>query len=88
MNFSDEWKVLILQRWAGEFPPAKENETDPVLKSSQDIADDLSGAGNFTADEVSAFMAVNGYGIVFDGGYPKWRMATKSPKGDLELTGG
>jgi hypothetical protein len=72
MNFSDEWKVLILQRWAGEFPPALRDEADIVLKSSQDIADDLSGAGNFTADEVSAFMAVNGYGIVFDAGYPKW----------------
>ena len=68
MNFSDEWKVLILQRWAGEFPPALRDEADIVLKSSQDIADDLSGA----ADEVSAFMAVNGYGIVFDAGYPKW----------------
>lgn len=72
MSFTDDWKLIVLQRWAGEFRPALRDETDIVLKSSQDIADDLSGAGNFTADEVSAFMVVNRYGIVFDAGYPKW----------------
>ena len=76
MNFTNDWKLLVLQRWAGEYPPAKGNEDEAAvsLKSSQDIADDLQGAGNFTADEVSAFMAVNGYGVVFDAGYPKWKI--------------
>lgn len=80
MSFAGDWKVLILQRWAGEFPPAREDEGEAIvsLKSSQDIADDLSGAGSFTANEVSAFLAVNGYGIVFDGGYPKWRIKINS----------
>ena len=86
MTLTDEWKVLILQRWAGEFPPAREDYPqgglEPpcgvALKSSQEIADDLSGAGSFTADEVSAFMAVNGYSVVFDAGYPKWRIKINS----------
>ena len=78
MTLTDEWKVLILQRWAGEFPPAQENDSEIILKSSQDIADDLSGAGSFTANEVSAFLAVNGYSVVFDAGYPKWRIKINS----------
>ena len=78
MNFTNDWKLLVLQRWAGEYPPAKQDEGETMvsLKSSQDIADDLSGAGNFTADDVSAFMAVNGYRVVFDAGYPKWAIRT------------
>ena len=85
MSFAGDWKVTVLSRWAGEFPPAQENDSEIILKSSQDIADDLSGAGSFTANEVSAFLAVNGYGIVFDGGYPMWRITPKSSKGDLGL---
>ena len=77
MSFSDDWKVLILQRWAGEYPPAKGSDLeiacpDVVLKSSQEIADDLREAGEFTADEVSDFLSTRGYQIVFDAGYPKW----------------
>lgn len=76
MTFSDNWKALVLQRWAGDYPPAPEGEPEcsVIFKSSQEIADDLRGAGSFTADEVSAFMAVNGYRIVFDGGYPLWKI--------------
>ncbi len=78
MTFSDNWKTLVLQRWAGEFPPATgdgiSDNPNIALKSSEEIASDLRGAGSFTADEVSAFMAVNGYRIVFDGGYPLWKI--------------
>ena len=77
MSFTDDWKLILLQRWAGEYPPATPDD-DCVLKSSQDIADDLRGAGEFTADEVSAFMAVNGYRIVFEGGYPYWGVKSGS----------
>lgn len=70
---NDDWKIVLLSRWAGEYPPAKVN-LNADLKSSQDIADDLRGAGEFTADEVSAFLAVRGYEIVFDAGYPKWKI--------------
>lgn len=94
MSFTDDWKVVILQRWAGEFPPAEAPSCSPeggelvgyvLLKSSQEIADDLRGAGSFAADEVSAFLAVNGYSVVFDGGYPKWCL---SPGPSLKESGG
>ena len=71
MNQTDEWKVLILQRYAGEFRPYSGSGT-ALKKSSEDVAFDLSGMGEFTADEVSAFMAVNGYTIDFDDGKPVW----------------
>lgn len=68
---SVDWKYVLLSRWGGEFPPATEGE-NVIMKSSQEIADDLKDAGEFTPDEVSAFLAIRGYKIVFDGGYPKW----------------
>lgn len=81
-NFNYDWKVLVLQRWAGEFPPASEDDNadspEIALKSSEDIASDLSGAGDFSADEVSAFLAVNGYGIHFEGGFPKWKIKAEA----------
>lgn len=66
-----DWKYVLLSRWASEFPPASEMDS-AVLRSSQEIADDLKDAGDFSPGEVSAFLAVNGYKVVFDGGYPKW----------------
>ena len=71
MNQTDAWKVIILQRYAGEFRPHSGSGT-PIKKSSEDIAFDLSGMGEFSAGEVSAFMAVNGYKIDFDDGKPVW----------------
>ncbi|MDD4439628.1 MAG: hypothetical protein PHS04_16590 [Tissierellia bacterium] len=73
-NDQVDWKIVILSRWAGEYPPAKEGE-EAILKDSQEIANDLMGAGEFTADEVSMFLATSGYKIVFDGGYPKWQIS-------------
>jgi len=71
MNQTDEWKIIVLQRYAGEFRPYSGSGT-AIKKSSEDIAFDLSGMGEFTADEVSAFMAVNGYTIEFDDDKPVW----------------
>lgn len=68
-----DWKLVILQRWAGEYPPAK-NEAEAFYKSSLEIVDELSTAGSFTVDEVSKFLAVSGYKIVFEGGYPLWQI--------------
>jgi len=73
-NDQVDWKIVILSRWAGEYPPAKEGE-EPILKDSQEIANDLMGAGEFAADEISMFLATRGYKIVFDGGYPKWQIS-------------
>ncbi|GHT29288.1 hypothetical protein AGMMS49574_05650 [Bacteroidia bacterium] len=62
-----DWKMVILSRYDGEYPPAT-----AIRKSSEDIAFDLSGMGEFIADEVSYYMAVYGYQIDFDDGKPVW----------------
>ncbi len=79
MSLSDDWKIVILQRYAGEFQPYEGSGT-VIKKSSEDIAFDLSGMGEFTADEVSAFMAVNGYKIEFDDSKPVWLLKDPSPE--------
>ncbi len=77
MNQTEAWKILILQRYAGEFQPAEKECPNPIKKTSEDIAFDLSGMGEFTADEVSAYMAVNGYTISFDDDKPVWLLQPK-----------
>ena len=73
-KITDEWKMVLLSRWMGEFPAADESETKPVLKTSQEIADDLREFGDFEPEEISAVLAANGYPIIFDGNLPKWRI--------------
>ena len=78
-EFNEQWKETVLARWMGEYKAGKadepyQNNPKIILKSSQEIADDLKDFGSITADYVSATLAVNGYPIVFDGGYPKWKI--------------
>ena len=79
---TDDWKVLILQRYAGEFRPYSGSGT-PIKKSSEDIAFDLSGMGEFTADEVSEFMAISGYTIEFDDSKPVWLLCEQDNENAL-----
>jgi len=81
-NITDAWKIIILQRYAGEFRPHPGPGT-AIKKSSEDIAFDLQGMGEFSADEVSAFMAVNGYTIDFDDGKPVWLLEETNPRSAL-----
>lgn len=68
----EEWKQIVLARYCGEYPPAKPKEP-AIRKSSEDIAFDLSGMGDFSADEVSLWMASSGYSIAFtDDAKPVW----------------
>ncbi|MDR2086831.1 MAG: hypothetical protein LBP72_06610 [Dysgonamonadaceae bacterium] len=82
MSVTTDWKVIILQRYAGEFPPHAGSAVK-LLKSSEDIAFDLSVMGEFHLDEISAFMAVNGYAIEFDDGRPVWALQNRPPKNEL-----
>lgn len=66
-----EWKMILLARYCGQYPPAAD-EAQAIRKSSDDIAFDLAGMGEFTPDEVSVYMAVSGYRIAFDDGRPVW----------------
>jgi hypothetical protein len=72
---TSDWKLIILQRYAGEYPPYAGSGV-PLKKTSEDVAFDLSGMGEFSPDEVSAFMAVSGYTIDFDDGKPVWLLTT------------
>ena len=71
MNITEDWKLIVLQRYAGEYPPYSESG-NKLLKSSEDIAFDLSGMGDISATDVSAFFATRGYSIEFDDGKPVW----------------
>jgi hypothetical protein len=79
---TNDWKLLILQRYSGEFPPAGDSP-NPIRKSSEDIAFELSGMGEFSPDEVSAFMAISGYTIEFDDGRPVWLLRNQPPDNAL-----
>jgi hypothetical protein len=82
MNFTDEWKIIILSRYCGEFPPAIDSK-NPIKKSSEDIAFDLSCMGEFASDEVSNFLAIHGYQIVFDDDKPVWLLKNNTPDKSL-----
>jgi hypothetical protein len=74
MSVIEDWKILVLQRFAGEYPPYP-GTGSKIQKSSEDIAFDLSGMGDITATEVSVFLAVNGYEVGFDDDKPVWLLA-------------
>jgi hypothetical protein len=78
-----DWKMVVLARYGGEYPPAAE-PAHAIRKSSEDIAFDLAGMGDFSADEVSVYMAINGYRIAFDDGKPVWLL--QPPGTDQSLT--
>jgi hypothetical protein len=82
MSAASDWKVTILRRYAGEYLPAGDSPA-PLRKSSEDIAFDLSGMGDFHPDEISAFLAVSGYEIAFDDGKPVWLLRNASPANAL-----
>lgn len=84
MSIRDDWKVLILRRFCGEYPPHDGNSS-AIYKSSEDIAFDLSGMGEFTSDEISAFFAINGYEIEFnEEGRPVWKLMENNSTQALE----
>ncbi|MDR2913425.1 MAG: hypothetical protein LBV74_01085 [Tannerella sp.] len=68
---NEDWKIALLSRYRGEYQPY-DGKGVPLKKSSADIVFDLSSMGEFTLEEVSACMAVNGYEIVFDDDNPYW----------------
>jgi hypothetical protein len=82
MSISTDWKLIVLQRYAGEYPPYPGSGTR-LQKSSEDIAFDLAGMGEFSPDEISAFLAVSGYTIEFDDGKPVWLLTAPHPDNAL-----
>lgn len=69
----DDYRYLILSRYAGEFRSATE-ETATERKTSADIVLDLRPMAEFTTDEIAEFLMVSGYSIGFDDAKPVWLM--------------
>lgn len=74
-----DFKILILSRYCGEFQAADES-TVTVRKSSSDIVMDLRPMAEFSTNEVSEHLAMNGYSIGFDGEAPAWLMRKAETK--------
>lgn len=78
MSNNEDWKIVLLSRYCGEYPPY-DGQGVPVKKSSSDIAFDLNDMGDMMLEEVSAFMATSGYKIVFDDNkLPYWLLKNNS----------
>ena len=74
---SEELKteVMVLIHWLKSFLPADESDKDAILKSSQDIQDDLSEMVEISVTDISTEMLACGYHIVVDADdKPKWAM--------------
>lgn len=69
----DDWKVIILARYCGQFRPA-DDKTANIRKTSEQIVIDLRPAGSFFSDEVSEYLVGSGYSIGFDDNTPVWLM--------------
>lgn len=67
--------VQVLLRYLEAFLPADETDSDVILKSSQEIQDDLSEMVVISVDEISTEMLECGYRLVVDAdNKPKWAM--------------
>lgn len=71
------WKQQLLLRWCEEHPPANKDSQFVKLITSTEIARDLSGFGDITADEITAQL-IGSYEIEFEFGYPNWRIIDKN----------
>lgn len=70
---STEMKVLL--QYLEAFLPADDTDTDVILKSSQDIQDDLSEMIEVPIGDISKEMLACGYKMEVDAdNRPKWRM--------------
>ena len=70
---STEIKVLL--EYLRAFLPADDTDTDVILKSSQDIQDDLSVMVDISLGDISKEMLACHYRIEVDAdNKPKWRM--------------
>ncbi|GHU79708.1 hypothetical protein FACS1894145_4450 [Bacteroidia bacterium] len=77
MSATEDWKYLVLSRFAAEYPPYA-GAGQKIQKNSEDIAFDLSGMGEISPTEVSVFLAVSSYEVGFDEDKPVWLLTKKS----------
>lgn len=75
----NDWKVELIAKWSAQNPPAAKDERpdDVVLKTSVEVAAELSTFGRITPEEITTVLILM-YDVEFEGGHPHWRI--KKPK--------
>lgn len=75
MNEQQSTEIKVLLQYLEAFLPADDTDSDVVLKSSQDIQDDLSVMVEIPLADISKEMLACNYKIEVDAdNKPKWRM--------------
>ena len=78
MSEQQSTEIKVLLQYLASFLPADDKDTDVILKSSQDIQDDLSVMVEISLGDISKEMLACGYKIEVDADdKPKWRMMYK-----------
>ncbi len=82
MNDNSEKRIdpeeIILIEYLQTYLPAEKKDEDKILKTSQDIADDLSEMVELTLNQITIIMLDIGYHSMVDkDGRPKWMMMNK-----------
>lgn len=83
MKRSKEKKInpeeAILIEYLQTYLPADKKDEDRILKTSQDIADDLAEMVELSLNQITSIMLDIGYHSMIDGdGRPKWMMMNKN----------
>lgn len=69
---------VVLIEYLQTYLPAEKRDDDKILKTSQDIADDLSEMVELTLNQITTIMLDIGYhSMVNKDGRPKWMMMNK-----------
>lgn len=69
---------VVLIEYLQTYLPAEKKDDDKILKTSQDIADDLSEMVELTLNQITTIMLDIGYHSMVDkDGRPKWIMMNK-----------
>ena len=75
MSNEQSTEIKVLLQYLESFLPADDTDTDVILKSSQDIQDDLSVMVDISLGDISKDMLACQYRIEVDAdNKPKWRM--------------
>lgn len=73
----DPAEVVFIE-YLQTYLPAEKKDDDKILKTSQDIADDLSEMVELTLNQITTIMLDIGYHSMVDkDGRPKWMMMNK-----------
>lgn len=70
----------ILQQYLSRYAPAENTDTNIILRTSQDIVEDLAEVMEISINEVANLLASQGYQIGHKDGRLGWAMKLKSSR--------